>query len=78
MIKLHCALVHWLYQTVSQSTNQPINQSINQPINQSINQLIDQSIDQSIKSRAHKNGRLEEERVTPIEARSLVKIIEQH
>ena len=26
--------------------------------------------------RAHKNGRLEEERVTPIEARSPVKIIE--
>ena len=27
-------------------------------------------------TRAHKNGRLEEEHVTPIEARSLVKIIE--
>ena len=27
-------------------------------------------------ARAHKNGRLEEEHVTPIEARSLVKIIE--
>ena len=29
-------------------------------------------------SRAHKNGRLEEERVTPIEAHSPVKIIEPY
>ena len=32
----------------------------------------------TIQSRAHKNGRLEEERVTPIEAHSLVKIIERY
>ena len=32
----------------------------------------------TVASRAHKNGQLEEERVTPIEARSLAKIIESY
>ena len=32
----------------------------------------------SVEARAHKNGRLEEERETPIEARSLGKIIEPY